>query len=178
MVSLLAVGPGGMQAYLRLLLTAAGGQFYGMQEGAMVNLVGLLTRLAPGLGSDAIHWIGWVVYGATLVGLCFLWARSRDIADKQIGLAVALAVFAAPHLHYHDLALLIVALAAALLTLVHGGFLDEHKAAVVPLALSLTLLFSNFTPVLKYIFPYLVMGLFILALWIPSVILRGRVSSQ
>ena len=110
LVSLLAVGPGGMQAYLRLLLTAAGGQFYGMQEGAMVNLVGLLTRLAPGLGSAAIHWIGWVVYGVTLVGLCILWARSRVIADKQIGLAVALAVFAVPHLHYHDLTLLLLPL--------------------------------------------------------------------
>jgi hypothetical protein len=174
LVSLLSVGPGGMQAYLRLLLAASGGQFYGMQEGAMVNLVGLLTRLTPGLGGDAIHWIGWGMYAVTLVGLCVLWARSREISEKQIGLAVTLAVFAAPHLHYHDLTLLIVALAAALLILVREGFLHAYDAAIAPLALSLAFLSSNFAPVLKYNFPYAVVLLLVLVLWRTATLFRGR----
>jgi hypothetical protein len=106
-----------------------------------------------------------------LVGLCILWARSRDIGENQIGLAIVLAVFVAPHLHYHDLTLLLVALVAALMVLVRSGFLSTQKAALVPLALSLALLFSNFTPILMLNFPYLIMLLLVLALYLPSFIL-------
>jgi hypothetical protein len=173
LVSWLAVGSVGMQAYLHLLLTAAGGQFYGMQEAAMVNLTGLLTRLAPGIGIQTIHWIGWIFFGLTLIGLCVAWARSREIGEKQIGLAVTLAVFAAPHLHYHDLTLLVVALLALLLGLVRGRFLEDCQAAHIPLALSLLLLFSNFAPITKYNFPYLIMLLLVLTLWIPGKFIRG-----
>jgi hypothetical protein len=172
LVSLLAVGPGGMQAFLQLLLTTAGGVFYGTQEGAMVNLVGLITRFAPELGTPTIHLMGWAFYGTTLAGLCVMWVRSRSITEKQIGLAVVLTVFAVPHLHYHDLSLLLVPLVAALLIMVREGFLSASTAALVPLALSVALLLSNFTPVLKYNFPYLVMLLFVLTLTIPASIFR------
>jgi hypothetical protein len=167
-VSLLAVGPAGIQAYFLLLLTAAGGQFYGMQEGAMVNLVGFLSRFAPGLGSNALHWIGWAFYIGSLIGLCVLWARSREIGPKQIGLAVVLAVFAVPHLHYHDLTLLGVALIATLPGLVCEKYLGERQACLAPLSISLALLLSSLVPGLQYNFPYLLMCLLILALWMPG----------
>ena len=178
LVSLLVVGPGGLQAYLRLLLLTAGGQVYGMQEAAMVNLVGLLTRFGPVLGTQAIHTIGWVVYGATLIGLCVVWARSQEIGEKQIGLAVALTVFAVPHLHYHDLTLLVVALLAVILILVRGSFLHEQTAALIPLVLSLVLLLSNSALVLKYNLPYLVMLLLVLILWVPGALFRPREKSN
>ena len=174
LVSLLAVGPGGLQAYLHLILAAAGGKFFGMQEGGMVNLVGVLTRYALGLGTQVIHWIGWAVYGITLVGLCILWALSRDINEKQFGFSVALALFAVPHLHYHDLAFLVVVLVAALILLVRGRFLRAQNAALVPLGLSLAFLFSNFAPLLKYNFPILIEALFVLALLIPGIFLHAR----
>jgi hypothetical protein len=144
----------------------------------MVNLVGLLWRVAPGLGTNVVHWIGWAVYGITLVGLCILWARSRDIVENQIGLAIVVAVFVVPHLHYHDLTLLLVALVVALLVLVRGGFMSTRKAAHLPLAVSLALLFSNFTPILKLNFPYLIMLLLVLALYLPGFILRGKKRSN
>jgi hypothetical protein len=177
-ISWLAVGISGLEAYARLLLTAAGGEGFGTHESAMINLIGLLWRIDPNLGGDTIHWIGWAVYGVTLVGLCVMWARSREIAEKQIGLAVTLVVFVAPHLHYHDLTLLLVALAAALLALVRGGFLRAQKAALIPLVLSMALLFSNFAAVLEYAFPYLVMLLLVVVLYIPGVVFRGKPGSH
>jgi hypothetical protein len=148
-----------------------------MKEPVMVNLVGLLWRVAPGLGANIIHWIGWVIYGITLIGLCILWARTRLINEKQIGLAIVLAVFAVPHLHYHDLTLLLVALVAALILLVRGGFLSAQKAVLVPLVLSMVLLFSNFVLILKLNFPYLIMLLLGLALYFPGVVFRGKKSA-
>jgi hypothetical protein len=118
-----------------------------------------------------------VVYGLTLIGLCILWRRTRLINEKQIGLAIVLAVFAVPHLHYHDLTLLLVALAAALLILAREGFLDTQRAALVPLALSIVFLFSNLTQILKLNFPYLVMLLLGLALYFPGVIFGGKKSA-
>lgn len=174
LLSLAILGFDGIRGFLNLLLVSAGGEWYGLKEPLMVNLVGLLTRITPGLGTQAIHWIGWAVYGATLIGLCVLWARSQKIGEKQIGLAVTLAVFAVPHLHYHDLTLLIVPLAAALLILVRQGSISTYTGAIAPLALSLAFLSSNFAPVLKYNFPYVVMLLLVLVLWRTVPFLRGE----
>ena len=177
-LSLAAVGIDGMRGFLNLLLVSAGGDWYGLKEPLMVNLVGLLWRITPALGANAIHWIGWAVYGITLVGLCVLWSRSRKIGEKQIGLAIVLAVFVVPHLHYHDLTLLIVPLVALLLLLVRNGFLHSQHAALLPLALSLALLVSNFALVLKLNFPYLIMLLLCLALYLPGVFFRSKPSFE
>jgi hypothetical protein len=167
-LSLAILGVDGMRGFLDLLQVSAGGEWYGLNEPRMVNLVGLLWRVAPGLGGDAIHWIGWAVYGMALIGLCILWARSREIAEKQVGLAVTLTVFAVPHLHYHDLTLLIVALVAILLVLVRGKFLHEQDACLVPLGISLALLFGSLIPILRSTLPYLLMVMLVLSLWFPQ----------
>jgi Glycosyltransferase family 87 len=177
LVSLLSVGFAGMRGFLDLLLVSAGGGWYGLKEQVMVNLVGLLWRIAPGLGGNSIHMIGWVVYGLTLVGLCVLWVRSREIDERVIGLAVTVSLFASPHLHYHDLALLLLPLVAALLVLVRRGFLHTPNASLVPLAISLLLLFGSLIPGVKYNLPYLIMLLIILLLWVPDKIFRRSVSS-
>jgi hypothetical protein len=178
LLSLAAVGVDGIRGFLNVLQVSAGGEWYGMKEPLMVDLVGLLWRVTPGLGANVIHLIGWVVYGVTLVGLCVLWSRSRAIGEKQIGLAIALAVLAVPHLHYHDLTLLIVPVVALLFILVRGGFLPPQKAALIPLVVSLAFLFSNFADVLKYSFPYVVMLLLALSLYFPGFIFRGKESSR
>jgi hypothetical protein len=173
-VSLAILGVNGMRGFLELLLVSAGGEWYGLKEPLMVNLVGLIWRNAPGLGDNVIHWIGWVFYAVTLAGLCVLWGRSREITGKQIGLAIVLTVLVVPHLHYHDLTLLLVALAAALLALVRDGFLRAQRAALVPLVLSLAFLFSNFAPILKLNFPYLVMIFLGLALYSPGILFHDK----
>ena len=58
-LSLAAVGLGGMRGFLNLLLVSAGGDWYGLKEPLMVNLVGLLWRVAPGLGAT-IHPLDWL----------------------------------------------------------------------------------------------------------------------
>jgi len=167
-VSLIVLGPNGVKTYLQVLLIAAGGNWYGMNEPAMINLVGLLWRILPGLGANLIHAIGWIVYGGTLVGLCILWMRSRVIAEKQVALAIALTIFTVPHLHYHDLTLLVVALVAGLMLLVREGYLRPREAALAPLVLSFGFLFASLVPVLKNNAAYLVMILLILIVWMPG----------
>ncbi len=174
LVALLAVGVEGLKAYAGILLTAAGGEFYGMQEAAMVNLVGLLWRVAPGLGGETIRLTGWIVYGLAIAALCLLWRRSLQVEEKRAALAAALAIFAAPHLHYHDLTLLLIPLLSLLMVSVRGGFWRARDAGLAPLAASLALLFGSLVPGLKYNLPYLLMLLLVLAIWLPEKILAWR----
>ena len=173
-ISLLIVGLDGMRAFINLLLVSASGGWYGLNEPAMVNLVGLLWRVVPGLGANSIHLIGWGIFGVTLVYLCILWARSKNITEKEIGLAITLAVFVVPHLHYHDLTLLIVPIVLSLIFLLHNGNIDEQQAAIVPLALSLLFLFSYLFAVSKYNFPYVVMLCLVVSFYYPTVFFRKK----
>lgn len=170
--SLFLLGAAGTRAYLATLLTSMGGEAYGMKEEAMVNLIGLMRRLAPSIATATVHAAGWVVYLLGLVGLCLVWARSKAIGAKQAGLAAALSILTVPHLHYHDLTLLLVPLAAVML-IAWEKQLAEKDVALLPLGLSLVLLFSNFTPILKLNLPYLVVLMLILVLFFPDRLLHG-----
>jgi len=98
-IAWMAVGWQGSQAYLQILLTAAGGTFYGLQEVAMVNLVGWLTRHAPALPVTVNRVIGWAAYLASLLALCLIWRRSRYVDERHWGWTVLMAVFFVHYLH-------------------------------------------------------------------------------
>jgi hypothetical protein len=151
------LGIAGTRDFIDILVVSAGGEWYGMKQFAMFNLIGLLMRASPWLEADAIRLLGWVVYGIAIIGLCILWIRNKDLQDGKIGLTITLALFAVPHLHFHDLALLLIPIYEIVrLTSKHGG-LKTSIAAVLPIAISLLLLLSNATPFLQYTVPYLIM---------------------
>jgi len=159
LLSILIVGPRGIQDYANILLVSAGGEWYGMKEYAMYNLIGLLTRTVPGLDGNSIRLIGWLVYGIAILALCILWGKSRNSAARLIGLSTTLALFAAPHLHFHDLALLLIPIYELIRgsTETEAGKLKTSIAILLPLAISLLLLLSNISPYLQYTVPYLIM---------------------
>jgi hypothetical protein len=168
LISLLLLGWQGVLGFVDLLRVTAGGEFYGMNESAMVNLVGVLTRLFPGMDADPIRWIGWGAYLAGMLCLCLLWRRSRTLDERHFSLAVLLAIFLAPHLHYHDLALLLIPLVGCMLTLERSGWADLRTAGLLPLGCSLCLLLGSLVPGLKYNLPAVLIAILALALWVPA----------
>jgi hypothetical protein len=174
LASLLVLGWGGIRSYLDILLTAAGGEWYGMRETVMVNFIGLLWRLAPNLGGNFIHLSGWLVYGIASIGVSVMWAHSHKITEKQIGTAVILAVFAVPHLHYHDLTLLLVPLVMIMVLLEREGIWDARNAGLLPLILSLVLLLGSLVPAIIYDLPTVAMILMVLVTWFPQKIFQSR----
>lgn len=151
------VGWAGVQDYFHILTLSAGGQGYGMGEEAMFNLVGLLLRLAPGMDLELVHTIGWGLYVGALLGLCALWGFSKTIKTWHLALAVTLGLFASPHLHYHDLALLAVPLIGLGIAAVRRGRLTVTRAAALPMVTSTVLLFSEFWDPARFTAPYLLM---------------------
>ena len=163
--SFLQVGWMGALDYLHILTASAGGEGYGLAEPAMFNFTGLLLRLAPRLDLGLVNTIGWGLFAAALAGLCVLWGLSKSIGYRHIALAVTLSLFAAPHLHYHDLALLAVPLVGLGIAGVTAGRLTVPRAAALPMAASVLLLFSEFWDPARFTIPYLLMAVLPAMTW-------------
>jgi hypothetical protein len=155
--SLLQVGFSGARDYLQVLTLSAAGTGYGMAEAAMVNFTGLLLRLFPGMSIDLLHLVGWSFYGLTVVSLCLVWRFSRQLNPAHLALAVCLALFSAPHLHYHDLALLLVPILALAVAVVRSGKGKTLWAALLPPLISLILVFGELWTPAGYLAVYLLL---------------------
>jgi hypothetical protein len=87
---------------------------------------------------------------------------------------VILAVFAVPHLHYHDLTLLLVPLVMIMVLLEREGIWDARNAGLLPLILSLVLLLGSLVPAIIYDLPTVAMILMVLVTWFPQKIFQSR----
>jgi hypothetical protein len=150
----------GIIEFLSVLQISSKGQWFGMKPEAMLNLLGLiirLIRLDPGITS----WIGWLIYLIGIVLLAGLWFRSIGITDRLLGLSILIIVVTAPHLHLHDLTLLIF----PLLFIVHERMVTSSESywMLLPLVGSLLLLFGLLLEVVYFILPYV---LFVLLAWL------------
>ncbi len=163
--SFLQVGLQGALDYLHILTLSAGGEGYGMEETAMFNLVGLLRRLAAGPDPQTVRALGWGVYAAALLGVTALGAVVREMRLRHLALTVSLALFAVPHLHYHDLTLLLVPLLGVGMAGLTAGRLRVAAAAALPMGVSLLLLFAELWDPARYTFPYLLMAILPLVVW-------------
>jgi hypothetical protein len=126
---LVQVGPGGLQEYVQVSLGLAGGKESGVELPNWASLVGILDRLLPFSASWFGPVLGWGIWAGMLIGLCALWRRRNRTGGPlllDLGIAVFLSLALAPHMNFHDMALLHVALAPALVvqakrTSAHSG---------------------------------------------------------
>lgn len=151
------LGLQGTLEFIDILLLSAAGTGHGIKQAAMFNLIGLLMRIMPWLGEDGVRFVGWVFYGTTIIALCILWAKHNSLQHWRIGLTATLAVFIAPHLHFHDLTLLLIPLFETMRLSRANDVLKTPIAVSAPLAISILLLMSNISPSLQYTVPYLIM---------------------
>jgi hypothetical protein len=165
--SFLQAGWQGAIDYWHILTLSAQGEGYGMGETAMFNLLGLLRRLVPTLNPPLARLIGWGGYAATLVLLSVVWKVSRRLKSWHLALAVSLTLFAVPHLHYHDLALLLVPVLSTGVTGVRRtkGRWSDLQAAALPMMVSVLLLFSDLWDPARFTVPYLLMAIFPFLTW-------------
>jgi Glycosyltransferase family 87 len=101
--SLILVGLDGFKDILNVILVTATGADESIHQAGMYNLVAILVRLRI---SSA--W-AWPFFGVAIAGVSFLW-RKTGVTTTTFGLAILLALFFSPHLHTHDLSLLVMPL--------------------------------------------------------------------
>jgi len=105
--SIAIVGFAGVRDYIEMLTISATSADYVINQSSMYNLAGLLLRVLPSEFDQAVVVASWAAYGLGLVGLLLLWYKGRDsIGLTHFALVVVLSTFLAPHLHFHDLAIL------------------------------------------------------------------------
>jgi hypothetical protein len=155
--SLLLVGWQGAWQYIQVLGLSTGVAAHGWDEVLMYNLVGLLIRAFPALDVSIIHTLGWVVFGLSLVTLCLLWRLSPTLKIWHITLAVSLSLFASPHLHYHDLALLLVSILGFGLVGIKAGRLGYFIASLLPMLVSILLVVGDHWEIAHYPLTYLLL---------------------
>jgi len=102
--SVLLVGTKGVAEFLAILRISAGGEGFGMRPLLMLNLLGLMER--AGVSSDVARPVGWAVFVVTAILLLLVWKRNPS--KPPLAVTLLLAVFTSPHLHGHDLALLVI----------------------------------------------------------------------
>jgi hypothetical protein len=155
-LSMLLIGVHGVQNFINILSISAGGEGYKINESAMFNLIGFIKRLLPAQDAADIRMVGWIGTLTGLFSLCMVWRKSSNIAEQYISLAVITAIFTSPHLHYHDLALLVIPLLVVIRRLVESGKAQPGLASLIPIFVSFIFIFSYSILQLVYPVVYLV----------------------
>ena len=173
LISVLLLGWTGIENFLRILATSANGEgnkFF--NEDLMVNLIGFLRRTFPSMQASLVRQFGWAGYAIALVYLCVVWVKNAEIRERQIGLAVVITIIGVPHIHYHDLALLLIPIYCIVRIVLAKNLLKTGQAVLLPLGVSFVL-FASFLllPALKYIVFYVLIILILVALWRPEILI-------
>jgi hypothetical protein len=158
--SLALVGWGGVLDLLGLMRLSADGWGYGTNQQSMYNFLGLLIRNAPGLDNSTLSALKWAMYVLTIGGICWLWwGRRAALGSAHIGLGMVACVFASPHLHLHDLSLLMIpALAMIEILWCGSGWARAIALAIFPVG-SLLLFIGDLMPEPQhYIVGYMLMA--------------------
>ena len=142
--------------YINILRISANGNWYGMNESSMLNLIGLIWRIYPLTDPRIIHSISWFGYLTGIGLVSFLWVKSRELDGRLLGASIIIALLFAPHLHFHDLALLIIPLIFAIRIPIPN--ISPQQISLLPLIISLVFLFEP----MRYILPY---GLYAALFW-------------
>ena len=101
--SLILVGLEGFKDILHIILVTATGADESIHQAQMYNLVAILVKLRINPA-----W-AWLFFGLAIVGVSLLW-RKAGVSMTTFGFAILLALFFSPHLHTHDLSLLVIPL--------------------------------------------------------------------
>ncbi len=97
------VGTPGFRGLLEIVRVMSQAEGFGVNARIMLNATALLVR--AGLSTS---W-SWLIFGVGLIGISVVWKR-RGTSLNELGPGIIVALFCAPHLHFHDLSLLTVSL--------------------------------------------------------------------
>jgi hypothetical protein len=158
------VGWKGLVDFFRVLIIS--GQGYGFDVDIMITLMGAILRIFPDIDLGLFNILGYGGYSLAILFLCFLWARSHAIEFKHIGLAVLFSMVFSPHMHSHDLSLLLIPALAAATTLAINQVWSRRYAVLLPLGASLILTVNDISYIYAVI--YLLMLILALFLWFPE----------
>lgn len=153
MFSVMILGLDGTREFINVLLLTASGSWYCTNQSVMFNLLGLTLRIFTFVDEQIIGSISWVGYVLGIIVLSVRWLHAKDPDESLLGLSILAALFFAPHLHYHDLTLLIIPiLLTAKTRIMNYSFSD---LATLLVGISSALFISAAVLPIYFILPYI-----------------------
>ena len=171
--SVAMIGWKGVQEFWQVLQVSARGEGYGITPAGMFNFIGIVFRLFPKANVQAVNLSAWIVFGLAVLLMSFVWWKSKIIGIRQIIFAVTLCVFIVPHLHYHDLSLLLLPVFGVMIDGVERGVFPSKVAMWIPLSLSFLLILTDVSS-LRYWGPYILMLLLVAWPWLSARLMAVR----
>ncbi len=162
-ISLLLIGVQGTVGFLNLLRISSEGSWFGMKPEVMLNLLGFILRIVQFPNPGTASLIGWLIYLAGVVILCSLWRRTNPTDGRLLGLSVLIAIVTAPHLHLHDLTLLIFPVLLIVKDRLSAS--SNQRWAMLPLGAALFLITGILLDAVTFILPYILFIMLARLLW-------------
>lgn len=164
LVSISILGFQGTKSFINILLISAGGEWYGMNENSMYNLIGLLSRMPIFISPSAIRTIGWIAYLSGILAI-FVWAaRTKELRRHHLNWIILVCILLSPHFHFHDLTLLLFPLLTVGRVIEMSLFYRGIQVILQPLVTSILLLVGSFAKAANLILPYILIALLALLL--------------
>jgi hypothetical protein len=159
-------GSNSLEGFLRILTVSGRGENFKINEEGMINFIGLVRRVIPVLSPILVRKTGWVCYALAFLSLgIYFGFKSGNIDGKDISMATIAGLFFSPHTHVQDLILLIIPIMVLVFLLMKKQVVPPKYVVLLPLLISLVLLFSYFSPMLIHSVPYVLMVGMLLAIW-------------
>ena len=152
--SLLLIRVKGVIGFLNLLKISAQGEWFGMNPQNMPNLTGLIYRVFHSIDHNTASLAGWIIFAIGIILIAFLWFRADSVQEPLLGLSILIAAIFAPHLHIHDLTILILPMIFAIHDQNPDGF-PSQTIILLP-AVSFAFLVGLLVNSLYFIVPYVV----------------------
>lgn len=158
LISVSILGLQGTKDFINILLISVGGEWHGMNEKSMYNLIGLLSRLLTLLSPSAIRTIGWATYLTAILAICVWAARAREIGRHHLSWIILAYILVSPHFHYHDLTLLLFPLLTVGMKTEKTLFFRGVQFVLHPLVVSFILLAGSFVKAVQFVLPYVLIA--------------------
>lgn len=154
----------GIVDYIQVLRFS--GRGYGFDVDRMATLMGAILRAYPDIDIKLFHGIGYGAYIATLIFLSILWKKTKLIGFTHISFAILLNLFVSPHLHNHDLSLLLIPAIGVAVVLSKENILSQRYSMLVPIIISLLLPLQDILESTAIV--YFIILILAILLWLPS----------
>jgi Glycosyltransferase family 87 len=107
------IGVNGVSQMIDVARLSISSNDYRISRTEQFNVLGLLLR--AGVPITLAKVVSWSLFGLAVAVSCWVLRKSREF--MRLGFVTVLAVVTAPHMHFHDLSLLLLPMAAVSLTL-------------------------------------------------------------
>lgn len=167
------IGIQGIKDFYEIIILTANETAYGMNKSSMFNLLGFISRTFPSIDKEFTKVLTWTIYFLAIISISLLWKYSKRDNLILFSTSVIIGIITVPHLHYHDLVLLLIPSICIIIEI--NRFNHKSTLELEPFFIFIPSLFLLITDIttLRFYGPYVLIMFLAVMLWAPEI--RGYI---